>query len=329
MVVAMKKIIKRISNKEAGTSGISYAMYFVAIISTLVLFVFFKFNADLYVIEETMENGLHVAESRALTVNQDLSKDGSGKTVQNSGEYEREVNRFNIITNYTTSTEMSTKEQGQVALLAREFSRALQEQMNLSGAEPQGSMLMQMCGDGSKISISKMRILEPVYSKTVTRTPKSGSDIGKKDLTSYLPGYTFDVVYSIDQWIIYDVKFDENNNYISATKSLSASAPTLTLEGKEAEGATIDATLTTSFAGVRNIFAAAPSSSPVIRKDAIQFGEQYNNVTADAVDWAGLDTPIFASNPTQNKYTVQVSQSVDIVVAHQDKRNINSGGTTP
>lgn len=328
MVIAMKEIGNNLfKKKEAGTGGISYAMYFVAIISTLVLFVFFKFNADLYVIEETMENGLHVAESRALTVNQDLGKDGSGKTVQNSGEYEREVNRFNIITNYTPSTEMSTKEQGQVALLAKEFSKALQEQMNLSGSEPQGSTLKAMCGSGSKICITKMRVIEPVYTKTVTRKPK-GNTVGKNDIGDYLPGYSFEVVYNIEQWIVYDISFDENNNYISATKSLSASAPTLALEGKEAEGATIDATLTTSFAGVRNIFAAAPSSSPVITKNAIHFGEQYNNATADAIDWAGLDTPIFTSTPTQNEYTVQVSQSVDIVVAHQDKRDINAGGRT-
>lgn len=310
------------TKREDGTGGISYAMYFVAIISTLVLFIFFKFNADLYVIEETMENGLHVAENRALTVNQDLSKDSTGKTVQNTGEYERETNRFNIVTNYSTSTEMSTKELAQVELLAKEFSKALQEQMNLDGSEPQGGMLLQMCGRDSKICITKMKIFEPVYSRTVTRTAESGNGIAKKDLGNYLPGYSFDVVYNIDQWIIYDIRFDNNNGYVSATKRLSSTPPVLALEGREAEGATIDATLTTSFAGIRNIFASAPSASPVIRKDAIQFGEQYNNVTADAIDWAGMDTPIFASAPTQNQYTVQVSQSVDIVVAHQDKRNI-------
>ena len=311
MVVAMNVLNNKLNKMEEGTGGISYAMYFVAIIMTIVLFVFFKFNCDLYVIEETMETGLHVAENRVLTANQD-EVDASGR----SDIYERETNRLNIVTNYTkSSSSMSTVESDQIRLLANAFSEALQEQMNLNGSEPQGSILKQMCGEGAKIYISEMRIIEPVYSRTVTKT-----EIGQVS-NSTLKDYSFDVVYNIDQWIIYTLSFNDNNEYLGVTKSFSSNAPVLSRKDHpEAEGATIDATLTTSFAGVRNIFAAAPSSSPVITKNAIHFGEQYNNVTADAVDWSGMDTPIFAANPTRNIYTVDVSQSVDIVVAHQDKR---------
>lgn len=311
MVIFMcKKILSAGKKKERGDGGISYAMYFIAIVITLVMYAFFKFNADLFIIEEALENGLHIAETRVLTVNQDGLKSDNTR----NDEYEREISRLHIVTKYST-TSNSPVESNQVKLLATSFSDAIKEQLNLNGSHPQSSILKLMCGSDADILIEKFVIYEPVYTRSVSKT-STGNITGTS-----LETFKFDVVYTIDNWIVYTVNFDGNNNYIGFTKQVKNSTDTPMLEkGIAAEGATIEATLGTKFKGVRNIFANINTTPPTVNEDAVNLGPQYNNLTADEYDVSQSWGSIFSGAPTQNEYSIKVTQSADIVVAHQDSR---------
>lgn len=279
------------SRMDAADSAISYAMYFIAIITTLILFVFLKFNADLYVIEETLENGLHIAESRALTANQDgLNDDGKRTDV-----YEREMSRMHIITKFDNSgINISAEEQGQAAMFGQTFSDALRAQLNLDQTHPNGSILRSMCGPDADILINTLVIYEPVYSRTVEKE-ETGAIITSSP-ESFLPIYQFNTNYQVENWIVYTLFFNENNDYINLSKSIIPASDTpVLLNGNEVEGATIEATISTQFNGIRNIFAGIGGSS-------------------------SESSGFFSANPMQTRYAVEVTQSVDIVVAGQDSR---------
>ena len=221
---------------------------------------------------------------------------------------------MHIITKYDT-TSRTTAEENQVRLLANSFSDSIKEQLDLDGSHPTSSILKSMCGEESDILIKKLVIFEPVYSRTVTKTSKG------KIAGTNLDIYDFEVTYSIDNWIVYNINFDGSNNYIGFTKDLRTGTDAPLLEnGNEAEGATIEATLGTKFNGVRNIFAGINTTPPTVQENVYQFGSAYNNLTANHYDLTGTEGAIFSATPTQVEYDIEVTQSVDIVVAHQDSR---------
>lgn len=312
--MVMFKCIFNINKKEHGDGGISYAMYFIAIVITLVFYVFFKFNADLFMIEESLENGLHIAETRTLTATQDEEITPGNR----SDNFERETSRMHIVTTYDPgATTLAGKENDQIKLLANSFSDSVKEQLDLDGVHPKSSILKSMCGSDAVIHIEGLHIYEPIYEKIVTKTEKTGSLISG----STLKKYDFTVDYVVTKWIIYDIAFSEtDNSFSSCSKRFSDSAPVLE-NGSPAEGATIEATLGTKFKGVRNIFAGINTTPPTVHKDALELGSNYNNLTADEYDISHSMGPMFSSDPTQNEYVVKVTQSVDIVIAHQDSRN--------
>lgn len=282
---------------EKGDGGISYAMYFVAVIIMLVMFVFLKFNADSYTLEQSLENGLHIAETGILTSSQDDVVNG-----YRADEYEKEIARLHIVSKYDNSGENKTaKEQAQLDLIGEKFSDLVQEQLDLNGALPNGDILKMMCGPSSKISISHMTIYEPVYTKTVT-PKKENSNVG----SSPIQKFSFDIEYKIVNWIEYDFEYSQNDNsYISVDKKILSSAPSL-LKSKNsdldnlAEGATIEATLSTTFNGVRNIFAGVSTN-----------------------DKQGKETSFFSKAPTTKKYSIDVTQSSDITLMSLDSRQQN------
>lgn len=272
---------------EHGDAGISYAMYFIAIIVTLVLFVFMQFNTGIYVAEEVLENGLHIAENKAMTVNQS-TVDETGTRID---EFNKEVKRLHIVTSYDkTSSSITTSERQQLKAIGDDFSNTLQQQLGLSGSTPSLGILKELCSSNSNVILSEpVVIYEPIYERTVKRTDDgiiSGTSVGK---------YLFESKYVITGWIKYELFFDGNNNYMAANASKSfidvASNPTLR-NGSKIEGATIEATLAVSFRGVRNIFAGVHSGSG----------------------------PIFSSNPQDTIYDVEVTQSTDIVISTLDGR---------
>lgn len=298
----MKKHIKQgIMTLERGDAGISYAMYFVAIIMVIVLYVFQKFNADLYVAEEVLENGLHIVENRVMTANQSYLDDEGTRVDQ----FDKEVKRLHIVTSYDGTTgSLTSNEQLQLKEIGEEFSKVLQEQLLLNGTKPVSGVLKTICSENSDVVISgPVVIYEPIYERTVVKTENgniSGTSIGK---------YNFESTYTIKGWIQYNLNFS-NNNYVGATKSLIdvANTPTfrnssrIKTEYKSIEGATIEATLAISFNGVRNIFAGI--SGPTNPGDV-----DYTN-----------PGHMFSDNPTETQYDVEVTQSTDIVVSSNDQR---------
>ncbi len=283
MVIGMVSL--RGKKREERGGGIEYAMYFIAIIIVCVIFVFLKFHADLYVVEEHLENGLHVAEMSIITTNQD-ELDANGKR---KADIEREINRKNIVTKYdlTQPGSVTSAESKQLEYIGKRFQKALESQLNLHGSDINGEFLLRMCGPGSKIKIKpgSVKIYEPVYSRTV-----SSMETGEKS------DHGFDILkfrtrYGIDKWIEYTLNFNENNEYTSSTKRVFDEAPKLS-RGDTAEGATIEATLLVEFSGVREIFNMSEGG------------------------------PFFA-NGGATHYNAEVTQAVDIVIAEDDSRRQN------
>ena len=113
---------------EDGNS-ISYAMYFAVIVLGIMIFSFCIFHFDLYVLEEMLENRLHIVEGAVLTTNQSTIVDGT-----KNDPYERELIRTHIITECDATTaymSMGSKEYEQVYGLARNFENAFKKENNL------------------------------------------------------------------------------------------------------------------------------------------------------------------------------------------------------
>ena len=279
--------IKETPQMERGDAGISYAMYFIAIIMVLVLYVFMRFNAGIYVAEEVLENGLHITENKAMTVNQS-TVDETGTRID---EFNKEVKRLHIVTSYDKdSSSITTSEREQLKVIGNDFSSTLQQQLGLTGSTPSLGILKELCSSNSKVVLSgPVIIYEPIYERTVKRTNNgfiSGTLVRK---------YQFESKYVITGWIQYNLYFDGNNNYMDANTTKMfidvANNPTLR-NGSQIEGATIEATLAVSFRGVRNIFAGVHSGSG----------------------------SMFSANPEDTIYDIEVTQSTDIVISTLDRR---------
>lgn len=282
----MKNIMvkNKLKKMEPGDGGISYAMYFIAVIVCLILFIFFKFNSDLYVAEEVLENGLHIAENRILTIN------NSG-VVSEDDDFENELRRFHIVSSYdSTQATKTPKEESQLQNIAKEFVSTIQTQYELDGVYPKSGILKELCTDGSKVVISgPVYIYEPIYKRTVN-VSNNGNVAG----SSYKK-FLFESKYDIEGWIKYTISYNDNV-FSSSTKEFLSATPMLK-NGSIAEGATIEASVTLQFAGVNNVFNMTPNNG---------------NLHAP--------TAFFTNNPQREYYDVTVTQSADIVISSNDSR---------
>lgn len=269
--------------KEPGDGGISYAMYFIAIVICVLLFVFLQFNAGMYVAEEVLENGLHIVENKIMTENQS-DFDDSGSRVDN---FNKEIKRLHIVTSYDSSQgSLTTEEASQLNAIGNEFSSALQKQLNLNGTKPVTGILLELSSPDSDILISgPVVIYEPVYKRTVAADP-NGSIAGTR-----FSKFNFVSTYEIIGWIKYDLYYS-NNVYTGASKQIVDVANTPKLKnGDLVEGATIEASIAITFEGIKNIFASVEESEK-----------------------------FFKEVPETNKYGVVVTQSTDIVISSLDSR---------
>lgn len=295
-----------LTKKESG-DGITYAMYFIAIVMAFVMYAFLKFNVDVYVIESELKNGLHIAENSAITAAQDVIVSDIREDT-----YEAEINRMNIITRADASKtswyDSSQLEKDQVQLVVNAFSSELKKQLNLNGSVPVKGSLRNLCGAESRITIDSMTIYEPVYDvkTTVSNTGNRWSINGiETDM------YTFETEYKPKNWIVYNVSFDSNNNMLNVSKSVLPGTTVLYLNSDSTTrgrddvlGATIEAKISTKFNGVKNIFATF---------GGLTQGIGLQNQVAQAGG-------IFTANPETRQYNVSVSQSVDIVLTDNDNR---------
>lgn len=295
--------------------GISYAMYFVVIIMGVFIFAFRIFHFDLLVLEETLENRLHVIESAVITSNQGSVIDG-----KRNDPYERELKRMHIITESVPGNNalmVGTKEYNQVYALGAMYEETFKKEFSLKNdATPaDSSIFTKLCGpDGKIISGDVVTIYEPVYDITVTR--EDNPDYTTETDNKYADQkYKFNIHYNIVSWIQYNLTFNSSNEFQSATKKLLSTTPKLS-NGDDCEGATIEATVNVSFKGVRNLFAGIDGGNPKV-----------TGTKADGTDFGVTDTGgkgMFATKENMDAsrvaYDVTVKQSVDIVLADKDRR---------
>lgn len=302
-----------LKKEEEGNSGIHYAMYFIGIITTIVLFLFLKFNADLYMIEQALENGLHIAEMRVLTATQDGVDVVNGR----ADDYERELSRMHIITAYTEGSGSPTgKELEQIKLLAKEFTTSLNDQLGLENGNPtQNEMLKHMSGSTAEFNIKSMKIYEPVYKRTISKKQNgliNGTNVKLFD---------FEVKYEVTKWLEYTFNFNGDNVFTSCQKRVitdMTNAPRLK-NGTPAEGATLEVTLGAKFYGVRSVFASTSSSNLSGSKNTNTNKNDLKNLY-DKMQNDSYVTSSFYGPTTQNIYDVEITQAVDIVISHQDSR---------
>lgn len=257
---------------EAGDGGISYAMYFIAIVVVSVLFFFYKFNVSLYVVEEVVENGLHIAENRTMTSNYNsIGADADG---YRTDDFEKEMQRMHIIN-------PEADEVSQVLGAADAFAEALSDQLKLGpGGHPEGGILERLCDENSTVSIvGPVMIYEPVYRREVAN---NGTVLDPD----------FEITYGVEAWNVYTINYNSNNEYSDYTKTTQPEAPLLK-NGDECAGATIEATVGLTLAGIKNAFAHISS---------------------------GAGGGIFSATPEYTKFAVTATQSTDIVIANRDPR---------
>lgn len=288
--------------REQGHGGISYAMCFVAIVITCVLYSFATFNANLFVVEEILENGLHIVESAVLTTNQRESID------DDADPYEKELERMRIVSKCTFQNAWEEEEKEQIDGLGKNFQDSLVEQLGLvNNVHPGSGTLKNICGDDSSILVvGDVVIYEPVYDVSITRT--GTSNLETEDDERYVSKqWEFETTYTVTGWIKYNLHY-VNNVYQTCTKEICAETPKIK-NGNKVEGATIEATLGASFAGLKNIFAGVSTTVPAV--------DEKGNV-----NMAGVKGGMFSNTPSQLKYSVQVTQAMDIVPANQDSRDV-------
>lgn len=289
------------SKKENGSGALNYTWYFIAIIICIVIFAFNKFHMGLYVVEEIVENGLHIAESGAVAVN--MTEDNFLTKVHMIPSADTAYMEGNL-----NSFSSDGKEEEEVRKVANAFSTRLIEQLKLNdNANPTIGTLAEYCGTDSKVSIISCRLIEPVYEIVVTRheipeeenpepeEPENPDESEETEPTEddkeFIDNdYDFTVEYVIQGWKEYPIYFINNHFSNIGTPQFTTTPPVLK-NGNQIEGATIEATVELSFNGVKNIFASTGESG------------------------------IFTKNPTSQHYVVNVTQAFDIVTVDNDSRN--------
>jgi len=286
--------------KEAGDGGISYAMYFIALILCTVLFFFYKFNASLYIVEEVVENGLHIAENKTMTSN--YSGTGVDEYGFRTDDFEKEMRRMHIINPDADETR-------QIVGAAEAFTEALAQQLQLDAeGHPVGGTLEALCDESSKVSIvGPVMIYEPTYKRNV-------SNIGS------ITSPEFEITYDIVEWNVYTINYNDNNEYSDYIVSTQSGAPTL-LNGKPCEGATIEATIGLTLAGIKNSFANVNQTRPQRTEGVFRFHtSDGHEITAGQWDLSGTEGGLFSATPEYTKFAITATQSTDIVIANRDSR---------
>ena len=328
-------MLREYARREEPGDGVSYAMYFVAIVIVMVLFVFFLFNSNALVAEEVLENGLHIAENKTLSVNQAQGYDYSAPSASRVDDFERDLDILHIVTEFVPGgSGLAAKEREQVEKVAKEFSVAVQEHLGLEGSTPTTGILTTLCPEGARVLIASdadrpisatgtpgLIIYEPVYVRNVTGN---------------LDERTFEITYTANEWVVYEVDFNAANDVQDVRKSTTTVHPKLE-NGTEIEGATLEASLVLDIEGVRNIFNTDATAGETVTganvrtvKDGVNWDEAVRSSDEQPEKWeethVEFTTPttkpssFFAQTPLRKFYKVNVVQSADVVPASQDSR---------
>lgn len=337
-----------VKRKEPGSGATSYAFYFIVIIIAIAIFMYLRFNALLYVLEHEVETNLHILESATITVNQD-DVESKGR----EDNFGKEIDRKHIITApiaNSTDIKPGSDEKNQLKAVGDYFSKAFIKKFKLEGnLHPSEGILKEICGPSASIRIGTVRIVEPFYQYNSQNEVEIRDEDYKINLE--LNGIDHKFLDEKDQdnlqinssnieivgWKEYELHFDNNNNFTSATVTgtyAANEAPKFlkakNKNKKEVEGATIEATALIDFNGIKNVFANMAMKEPEI-SGAVEFNEEGKITRNDFnIDYKGTDKKhLFADNPSYLHYDVEVTEAYDIVIAKGLKKGKPKDDSTP
>ena len=282
-----KRIKKMLLKKEDGLNGLVMAAFFMSIMFIVILYAFGQFNLELYVVEETLETGLHTSLSSVISANQ------LEYTEENDRETDKSLNRTHIILNATANNVLTDIEKKELKTLGNNLTEILTKTYGLKNqVYPTNGILYSMCKN-KPIEITEVYIYEPIYEINYVST---------EDTSRYPMGIRPE--YKILGWVKYTLHFQNNvydsgfttKEYYDLKKTL---APTL-LNGNVVEGATIEGSITANIKGVNNIFNMEDS--------------------APEIDGKYYVSPLFSKEVQTNHYQVTVTQAVDVVISENDSR---------
>lgn len=227
----------------ASSGSINYTMYLISTIIIVLLFSFSKFRVSLGALQKDIEQKLYMVESSALTYEyKEYDKD-------------REFYREYIIHEVTDSNTATPEEEARIDAFGKFLSEQFTERFDLnSAANPQSGLLKTMCSDNGKVILENVRIIQPMYTKTVKANPT-----GRPAPYSY----EFITTYNVTKWIVYELSFNpDTNEYldIPVVKHVLNTPPTYgaghsdPLGHNNVEGATIEANVRLQLRGINNIF---------------------------------------------------------------------------
>lgn len=335
----MKKIFRYLWKKrppalEEGLTAVNYAVYFVVIITALLIYTYCQFNAGMLVVEQELEDGLQLAEGAMISANQAEIDDSIDDFYKRTDDFETELNRLMVVTEIGTA-----KESEQIKRLADVYLSYLKEQLWLAedGITPTEATLKSVCGEDSNIRFNELYIYQPIYKVSVVHEEGEHSifngrgDIkadGPLDEKTSLKGFKQE--YEITDWVKYTLFFTDTNEYERYVKeTLNQEAPKLH-NGHKAEGATIEASLSVKVYGLKNIFAGVSTKTPELTgevttklEDPVSGMDTSITYEQNMTGLTEADTPLFAEKPTQDAYDITVWQAVDVVPSETDSHRTN------
>lgn len=322
---------ERSHKKEDGFNGVNYVFYLMIVLTIWVVFACATFLDGARVAENNCDINLHEIESGILAMN--------GSTDIIGTELGSELKRAHIIPAVDGTTNSRTADETtQVRAIGYYIEAEFKKRFCLEGSKPTAGILKTACGADSDVNLTRVVIYEPVMDITVVAP--DGTTIGtfqpaiyehiiqawqsgnSEDVQQWIPTTTTDFHYDpsvlpsveygpITRWVIYTIRFNENNNYAGYTKQRVSVANTPTLKRdpsfglagnttKKAEGATIEMTMAITIRGVNQVFADSTVGA--------------NSGIFDHID------PMYKDTPTRTDHSITITQAADIVPAETDKR---------
>lgn len=306
---------KKTKYYEAGVNGINYAMYVIAIIMTLVIFRFLTFQMGLYVVQQHLQDSLHIAGSAGLAYN-----------YGDSSLYEMDLDRLYVVdlAKGSTSKNWNLGEKEQALALGKWITSQYVNKMELKGElidspkiYPTDSMMISMCGEDTQVYLSHLDIYQPLYERIIT--PQLDNQ-----QTPFLITYTYSGVvkytYKIQNNEVTDVEKDWALKTDRIFKLQDGS-------GAEVDGTTIDMCTQTVLYGVNNIFAGVSTTTPTwgdtIKKYYDDGTGHYTEIEYRELDTTSNTGGFFSEHPVKKRYGIEVWEAVDIVPAATDTRAVS------
>lgn len=299
----MGKLYKK---RERGDgAGLSYAMFLIGIMVTMVIWCSVNLNANLYLVRDEIQSKLHIVENYCLVVTH---------RYYSGDDKDRLSSRRHIVT--ACKEETSTMSQAQIRdlfrndldLVGNSFSERFKEEFGLdTHSRPTIGMLGAQVKHNEKLNIVSVHLYEPIYEEVIDvdqlRQIVLTLDLDEDEMEAYIEeclngsrqldgDIDINVTSNIIGWVDCTLLFNDNNDYIGYEVSdVLHTAPTLS-NGRRACGATIEATAGTTIKGFPQMF-----------PEYYQKGGGYKETSDKA-----------------SEYPVYVTQSVDVVLVSKDDR---------